>query len=148
MLGKLARWLRILGYDTLYFRKKEDEELLRLAEEEGRVLLTRDRSLAKNWQVPTLLLRSEESFEQLVEVVKRFKLKMHPLLALHRCPICNTSLCCVKKEDIKSGSIPEYVLQSYENFWYCEECKKYYWEGTHWTNIRKKLSALMQACKM
>ena len=140
MLGKLAKWLRILGYDTTYPAKGEDKKLIELAQREKRILLTRDRGLAKNWTVKTFLVKSETVDEQLEEVVYRFKLNTEKNL-LCRCPICNLCLIEIEKKKVE-GKVPVFVYKTYGEFWNCEGCGRFYWAGTHWENIREKVNRL------
>jgi hypothetical protein len=140
MLGKLAKWLRILGYDTIYYRTQNDYDLIELAQNDGRILLTRDIQLSRNWLVPTLLIKDEIIDEQLKQVIQRFNLKIGDGL-FSRCPKCNTLLVEIKKEKIKD-KIPEFVYQTYDEFWTCTTCNRYYWAGTHWMNIKEKVESL------
>lgn len=140
MLGKLAKWLRILGFDSIYGEKMNDEELVALASKEKRILLTKDRRLSRNWMVKTMFVKSNIVEEQLCEVIKRFGLEMETDL-LSRCPICNLPLVEVQKEDIRE-KIPQFVYNNYDEFWRCLGCGRYYWQGTHWENIRKRVAEL------
>ncbi len=140
MLGKLAKWLRILGYDTIYLRTQNDYDLIELAQNEGRILLTRDTQLSRNWIVPTLLIKDETIEEQLKQVIQRFNLEIENAL-FSRCPKCNTLLIEIKKEKIKD-KIPEFVHQTYNEFWICPTCNRYYWAGTHWMNIKAKVEKI------
>jgi hypothetical protein len=142
MLGKLAKWLRILGYDAVFLETNYDDELIELAMEEKRILLTRDQKLAKNFMVPTLLIKSEKVDEQLLQVVKRYGLEMEEHL-LTRCPKCNLPLKQIDKEDAREF-VPEMVYNSYEEFWMCSSCQRRYWSGTHWQNIKKKVSMIKE----
>lgn len=141
MLGKLAKWLRILGYDTLYVTYADcDKDLIELAEAEDRILLTRDTALARSWLVPTLLIKSEKIDEQIIQVSRRFNLDMEKYL-LSRCPKCNITLTPIKKEKIKD-KVPLLVYDTYKEFWRCKGCKRVYWTGTHWENIKKKIKSI------
>ncbi|MEW6618269.1 MAG: Mut7-C RNAse domain-containing protein [bacterium] len=140
MLGKLAKWLRILGYDTIYYRTQNDYDLIEIAQNEGRILLTRDSQLARNWIVPTLLIKDEIIDEQLKQVIQRFKIEIGCAL-FSRCPKCNTLLIEIDKEAIKD-KLPEFVYQTYNEFWSCPTCNRYYWQGSHWMNIKAKVENL------
>lgn len=146
MLGKLSKWLRILGYDTTYLNKGKDKELIELAHREGRILLTRDSYLAKNWIVKTLLIKSEMIDEQLEEVIDRFTLNTDKYL-LSRCPICNLGLIEVDREEVKD-KVPEFVYENYHKFWNCMHCGRFYWPGTHWESIQKKVNHLKRSRQM
>lgn len=140
MLGKLAKWLRIMGFDTAYYNSLSDQELIEIAEKEERVLITRDKNLSRCWVVSSLYIKSEDIEEQLKQVVRYFNLDIKETLG-KLCPLCNKVLKKIAKEEIRS-LVPELVCNSYQNFWQCQECSKVYWEGTHWENIKKKVKKL------
>jgi hypothetical protein len=142
MLGKLGKWLRILGYDTLYYNDKTDEELVDIADMEGRVLLTKDTELAHNFLVQTFLVRGNNPEEQLRQVVRRFELDLDEG-AMSRCPVCNAELKQVGKMSVKH-SVPRFVFESYEEFWRCGHCDKIYWTGTHWRNIKQRIEQIRE----
>ncbi len=129
MLGKLCRWLRIMGYDTI--TEGKDRKLKRLSTK--RTVLTRDRDLETR---NTVILESLDLDGQLEELVE--ELDMEPKPDRKRCPLCNGLLEEADKEGAE-GKVPEKVLRKQDRFWECEECGKYYWEGTHWKGIRKRL---------
>jgi uncharacterized protein with PIN domain len=139
MLGKLAKWLRLLGYDTAYDNVADDHELARLARAESRVLLTRDRDLASRRGLRTLLVGSEVLEEQVREVQEA--LGPPPALALSRCAACNTELEQVSPEDIASR-VPPYVVRTQTDFRRCPGCGRVYWPGTHVDGMQKRLEWL------
>jgi uncharacterized protein with PIN domain len=128
MLGKLARWLRLMGYDTAYDNAAGDPELARRARSEGRVLLTRDRELAGRRGLHTLLIRSDTLKEQLQEV--REALGPPPCPALSRCTVCNEALESVSPQEI-ADLVPAYVLRTQTVFRRCPGCGRVYWPGSH-----------------
>ncbi|HAV43578.1 TPA: hypothetical protein DCX15_06160 [bacterium] len=140
MLGRLAKWLRILGYDTAYLQEKTDKELIELARKEGRILLTRDRHLSREWLTPTLYIESQEIDDQLTQVVDRYHLDLEENLFC-RCPLCNHLLSPIDKEEVKEG-VPPFVYETYHQFFFCPDCHKTYWPGTHWENIKKKVEEI------
>lgn len=139
MLGSLAKWLRILGYDTLYFSHADDNELVRIARAEGRMLLTRDEELARRQGLNALLIESEQLKEQVRQVIAKLGPAGKELFS--RCPVCNTPLREVEKEEVK-GRVPPYVFLTHEHFSLCPHCDKIYWRGTHWTKMRKEIAQL------
>jgi uncharacterized protein with PIN domain len=157
MLGRLARWLRLLGHDTLYYPHIEDSRLLRIAREEDRILLTRDTGLVKVRGLKNfLLLEENDPFEQLKTVVTMFNLHpferfdksgeggaIPPLRIYTRCSLCNTLLEDVPKEQAKDH-VPDYVYKVSDSFRKCLHCDKYYWKGTHPDKLRKKLEEILQ----
>lgn len=128
MLGRLTKWLRLLGYDTAYENDATDHELARRARAEGRILLTRDRELAARRGLETLLIQSEQLEEQVEEV--REALGPPPDPSLARCSVCNGKLEDVSPGDV-ADRVPPYVLGAHSNFRRCAECGRVYWSGSH-----------------
>jgi len=142
MLGRLAKWLRILGYDTAYFSDITDEELVHRALQEKRVILTRDTHLIKRKLARRcLLIESDQVLEQLKQVMEEFKLKAPNREMLKRCLLCNTSLSTISKERVK-GRVPPYVYKTQRSFAYCSRCDRIYWRGTHIHRVFDRLSQL------
>ncbi len=150
MLGRLARWLRLIGYDTLYYPHIEDSRILRIAREEERTLLTRNTRLVKVRGLKDfLLLKENDSFEQLRSVILTFSLISHDTLGkslnmaeLSRCSLCNQVLDSVPREDAEMH-VPEYVFQTSESFKHCKNCGRFYWKGTHHDLLQKKLKEIL-----
>ena len=132
MLGKLAKWLRLLGYDTLYFRDSDDRDLARIARTSKRILLTRDVELTKRRGVPFYLVRHEHIEEQLREVFKHLHLEITDTFS--RCPECNHMLHVVEKETVRE-KIPPYVYQTHTRLSECPNCGRVYCRGSHWAHI-------------
>ena len=141
-VGRLAKWLRAMGYDTLYIPGMEDGELIRRALAEDRILLTRDtrilhRRVATSGQLKVVLLSHQALRPQLQEVIGTLGLKLsHPFM---RCLQCNTLLEEVPKERVEDR-VPPYVYRTQEEFMECPQCRKLYWRGTHWHNMRAELA--------
>lgn len=133
MLGKLARWLRILGYDIAYFRYLEDNKLLAIALLEKRILLTKDRALAALGREWAYYVKAETPLEQLLELKNTFGLTF-PLPP--RCPFCNVPLQDVPPEEAKKD-VPLFVSVSFHSFRRCPSCGKVFWPGTHWDKIQR-----------
>ncbi len=157
MLGKLARWLRLLGFDCSYERDIADAELVRRAIEQGRVILTRDRALPAEWWMPDIhVLQAERTFEQLREVVRCFGLS-GVVCPLTRCSECNQPLVRVVAA-LSSGNIadgrdlegsalkervPARILASREPLQECLVCKRVYWQGSHTRRIQRVVEELL-----
>ena len=139
MLGSLARWLRLMGYDTSYERDSTDTEILGRARLEGRILLTRDKKLAERAKGQGLYISVRDLDDQLRQVILEFGLTFDEDLS--RCTACNGELTVVSKEEASKG-VPDGALRSNELFYRCRSCGKYYWKGSHWKNIRKKMEEL------
>jgi uncharacterized protein with PIN domain len=139
MLGRLARWLRLLGYAAAYDRLADDHELARRARAEARVLLTRDRGLAARRGIQTLLIINENLEEQVRQVRQALGPPSGPLLS--RCPACNTPLAATTAESV-SERVPPYVLRKQTEFRVCPGCQRVYWPGTHVARIHAALASL------
>ena len=144
MLGKLARWLRILGYDTAYERDVSDEELIERVGHEKRWLLTRDRYLAQRRLVRDrlTLLRADRVQNQLQQLMW----ELHLDLTLDggtpcRCADCNITLEPIPKEKA-IARVPPFVAAEHAAFSHCPRCTRIYWPGTHWDRIRLQLDHL------
>lgn len=136
MLGKLARWLRALGYDTLYFRDAPDSRLLGIALRERRQLLTRDAALAARAGAVGLLVRTEELDAQLREVMEACGLASRAPLS--RCLECNGTLASRGRHEV-GDRVPPYTLATQREFWECEGCGRVFWAGTHARGILSRL---------
>lgn len=145
MLGSLAKWLRIFGFDTVYpDATMNDDIVLQIAKREKRLLISRDNELlirAKKALVPVLEIHTTDLTEQLQLVLKETTLDEEKILT--RCTLCNTPLHSIAKEAIKD-QIPEKVFQTRNEFWFCPSCSKYYWMGTHYENMREKINTLIK----
>lgn len=143
MLGKVARWLRLIGYDAEYARDTPDEELRARAVAEDRVLLTRDAACARAMADPpgVILLRSRDPDRQLEVLVQVLGLPVDESRILTRCSACNGALHAITKEAV-ADRVPEGVLASDPDFLHCAGCDRVYWEGTHVAAIRERVQAL------
>ena len=142
MLGKLTRWLRMLGYDVEYFNMLDDDELIEVAKSERRILLTRDLRLyqkAPTRGVEAFLIEGKTRYEKLAELAKRYSLRLEIDTANSRCPQCNSNIREVQKEQVLDR-IPQSTSRFYNDFWECINCGKIYWRGSHWKKIGKTLS--------
>ncbi len=138
MLGRLARWLRLYGYDTLY-GIEDDDEIIATAKRENRVILTKDIALARRAErlgVKAFLLHSnslEGQVEELMSLGVQFE-ELFPANA--RCPKCNGPIKAVPKEAVK-GRVPQRVYENYNEFYICENCGQIYWPGKQWREMLK-----------
>ena len=134
-LGKLATYLRLLGFDALYRNDYDDEELAQISSQEQRILLTQDRGLLKRSIVTYgYAVRSDHPEEQIVEVLERFELH-DAITPLQRCPQCNGALAIVEKATIED-QIPYYTRLYYDEFAQCQSCDQIYWKGAHYGRIQ------------
>jgi hypothetical protein len=149
MLGKLTRWLRMLGCDVKYQNDLDDDELIKIAAEENRVLLTRDAQLyrrASANNVQAYLVKCRTETEKLAEVTQQFHIKLEIDAAKSRCPKCNARLETVPKDEI-NDKIPQATSRLHNDFWKCVDCGQIYWHGSHWQKIIKKLQDAMSLVK-
>jgi len=145
-VGRLARWLRIAGFDTVFINDLDDNRLVRLALSEDRVLLTKDtqilkRRLATTGRLKVILIESEEVKAQLRQVVKALNLagKIKPFTL---CLECNQPLVPKDKEEVKD-LVPPYVLQTQTQYMECPACHRVYWRGTHWQRMSRELEKIV-----
>jgi len=139
-LGKLAKYLRFMGYDTLYFSHIEDDRLVELSLREDRLILTRDRELSLRKNTPVFYLEPIDLAKQLKVLADRFKITLKDD-AQRRCLLCNTVLQTVEKETI-GDEIPERVKAHFNFFQQCPDCHRIYWQGDHY---RKMMAFLHSA---
>jgi uncharacterized protein with PIN domain len=149
MLGSLAKWLRIMGFDTLYFRVIDDNELVKVAKQQGRMLLTRDIGICISKKTgQCLFIRSQDTMEQIREVLKALGTQPDKIISPQRCASCNGELLPVERNAV-FGEVPEYVFWNARSFLKCGDCGKVYWEGSHKIVIDAVIAALnkdMEAC--
>ncbi len=137
MLGKLSRWLRMMGHDTKYSTVLSDSELLDAAKKENRILLTRDFALYQQGAskgIKTYYVEGETEPKRLSELAARFGIPLDVDMNLSRCPKCNTALTSVPKKEI-AAKVEKNTFLHYDEFWQCPKCRAVYWQGAHWTKI-------------
>jgi len=137
-LGRLAKWMRILGFDTEYFQEENYSKLKILALRDERIILTRNTHLSRPRGIKLVQVKHDLLSEQLLDVSKELDLKSDKDLMFSRCTICNVALEPVEKEKVKD-KIPEYVFNTQSKFIQCPTCLRVYWSGTHWGNVEKTL---------
>jgi uncharacterized protein with PIN domain len=130
MLGRLAKGLRLLGFDVLYDRMLSDNEIIRLSLEQDRTILTRDTGLAARPLAACHLFISSDHIQEQIDQVLAFIPPQMDVRPLTRCTICNERLIPIKKEDLRDR-VPPYVHEKYSTFVQCAKCGRIYWQGTH-----------------
>ena len=143
-VGKLAKWLRVMGYDTLFPQECGDNELVRIALREGRVLVTRDsgislRRAVRLGQMRVVKIVHDDVRSQLKQLVRDLHLDIDK--GFCRCVLCNDPLRPLSVEQV-SQRVPPYVLRTQSAFMECPRCLRTYWRGTHWSNMMCELSRL------
>jgi len=140
MLGKLAKKLRLLGYDSLYSSSMDDNKILQLAKNENRILITKDVPLirkAKKKKIWNVQITSDDEIEQFLQIDKKESLGKCTVSGNNsRCPVCNGKLQYTEKNEV-SDKVPAGVLEHMKDFWKCTKCEKIYWEGTHIKNLQQ-----------
>lgn len=143
MLGRLARWLRILGYDVAYESSISDDDLISRSLHERRVILTMDRELSQRESAKNcLLIKSDDYREQLKHVINHYNIDCKSFI-FSRCFICNELLDYIEKEKIE-GKVPPYVYSTHNEFDFCPQCHRVYWSGTHRGKILDKLDEILR----
>ena len=145
-VGKLAKWLRIMGYDALFFNGSNDSNMIAIALAEGRVILTRDTQIVKrrvvtSGQLNVILIQSDKPELQMQQVIDALSLdcQLRPFVI---CLECNQPLLERSKEQVKD-LVPPYVFQTQSQYMECPACHRIYWRGTHWQAMTRKLEQYM-----
>ena len=141
MLGSLARWLRIAGYDSIYFKGLEDNRLLDETRGSSRIMLTRDRELyqrSKKLGLKSIYFESEDVKAQLSHLKRELGLELTATNS--RCPRCNGMLKKTPKANVQD-LIPTESFNVFDEFWVCGGCSRTYWKGSHWEKIRETLDS-------
>ncbi|MFQ5999589.1 MAG: Mut7-C RNAse domain-containing protein [Candidatus Bathyarchaeia archaeon] len=147
MLGKLTRWLRMLGQDVEYSRSVDDKKLVEIAKKEHRTILTRDLKLyqqAMMQGVNAVLVEASTGPKKLADLARRFNFKLEVDVTVSRCPKCNTKIKHVPK-DMVIDRVPKTTSTYYNEFWECPGCGQVYWQGAHWKRIEKTLEEAKKA---
>ena len=141
MVGKLAKWLRLLGYDTVYMPEVSPTRVKREACRQGRILLTRRTCFLHQKDVPRFVfIRADRFREQLKQVCTDLQLRVSSSL-LRRCSVCNRELETIERERVQDR-VPAYVWQTQATFFSCRKCRRVYWNATHRERIIEELQHL------
>lgn len=143
-LGKLARYMRMLGFDTLYRNDYDDPALAEISADERRILLSCDRMLLMRKQVSYgYFVRNRSPRQQLLEILRRYQL-YHAIKPFSRCINCNGSTHSVSKQSIQSKLLTK-TKKYYKDFYQCDSCKKIYWKGSHYQQMMKLIDQVKSA---
>ena len=148
MLGKLATWLRLTGHDAFYSTKMHDDELIQIALQQNRVLLTSDALLsrrAKEAGLEVMLVRGTVD-EEVASVFLKYGIKPEADPSKSRCTKCNGVLTHVADDEKQSirGLVPDQTYNYYTEFWFCEYCKSVFFQGGQWANIEEYMDRIAQ----
>jgi uncharacterized protein with PIN domain len=141
MLGKLTRWLRLLGHDVEYANDIDDKKLMNIAQKEKRILLTQDLELfqqATARGIDAFLVEGRTETERLACMTEKYRFPLEIDIAISRCPKCNAGIKPVSKSEA-AEKIPKTTFTYYSEFWGCIKCGQIYWRGAHWKRITKTL---------
>jgi len=141
-LGRLAKWLRILGIDAGYFSEENTSSLIIQALKDDRMILTRNHRIPQARGMKVVLINSERIKEQITEALGALGIKPDLKMMFTRCIICNEELVYIEKEKIRER-VPEYVFNTQKDFINCPKCNRIYWQGTHWGNVTKTLEEII-----
>lgn len=140
-LGRLAAYLRMLGFDTLYRNDYDDPELAETSANEHRILLTCDRRLLMRKQITHgYFVRERQPKQQLLEILNRFDL-YNNLQPFTRCMYCNGTTQPVNKQEIEAQLLPK-TIKYYDEFYQCETCNKIYWKGSHYLKMKEMIKEI------
>lgn len=139
-LGRLARLLRLLGFDTLYRNDFSKRELVAIAQTQNRFLLSRDAAFATNPFIRFVWIEKEEAVVQAQQVIRQLQLQKQ-FQTISRCIACNGNLEAVEKADILE-QLEGNTISYYDAFWQCTDCCRIYWKGSHYERMQKLLTQL------
>jgi len=147
-VGRLAKRLRMMGYDAVFINGLDDDELIRIALRESRILLTKDhgimrRRIVSSGKVKALLIPEGDIRKQLRQVIKAFNLESQSR-PFSRCLECNEPLHMRAKENIRD-LVPPYVFSTQDSYKQCPKCGRVYWRGTHWERMHRELQGMRKS---
>jgi uncharacterized protein with PIN domain len=147
MLGKLAKELRMLGYDTVYCQGGDAYQLIKSAREEGRVILTRNtKLLPKRPEDRIVQITEDEPSLQVKELIQKGYISLKEEGLFSRCLLCNILLAEIQREEAQ-GKVPDFILYQQKDFFRCPRCLRIYWAGSHLDHMRKWVEALFESTK-
>ncbi len=147
MLGKLAKELRMLGYDTLYYRGENGYPLIKLARDEGRVILTRSSKLAPRRPEDRIIrITADKPSSQVRELIQAGAIHIREEIFFSRCLQCNVPIHEIPREEAE-GKVPDFILYQQKEFFQCPACSKIYWRGSHQDHMKKRIEQLRQPNK-
>jgi len=145
MLGNIAKKLRLMGYDSMYFSDINDDELIQVAKKDERIIISRDEDLIRKsikYGIKSILTKNSTEIEQFRDIIKKTNLKIIKINGDRaRCPNCNSKTQSIDKKNILQ-KIPTKVLEYNDRFWECKSCNQIFWEGTHIKNLQKFVGEL------
>ena len=147
MLGKLAKELRMLGHDTIYYQGDDLHQLIHMARHDGRVILTRNTKLIpRNPEDRIFKVTEDNPHNQLRQLIEKGPVPLVAEKFFCRCLLCNVLLDQIPREKAE-GNVPDFVFHQQKEFFQCPQCRRIYWPGTHQKNMQKLLEGLLGSTK-
>ena len=147
MLGKLAKGLRMLGYDTIYYRGEDAHQMIQWARQEGRVILTRNSKLIpKRPEDRIIRVTGDNPLLQLKELIQKGHISLDAETLLSRCLLCNVLIHEIPRGEAE-GKVPDFIFYHHNSFYKCPQCMRIYWQGSHQKNMQKRVEELRISTK-
>ncbi|NHI91911.1 MAG: hypothetical protein EAX96_05370 [Candidatus Lokiarchaeota archaeon] len=149
MFGKLARFLRLFGYDALYSNEFEDDEILKIAKEQNRILLTKDKILTQRAEkngIDTLYINKKNIAERIALIKQKYDIKL-TIIPNSRCPLCNSEIEKIEDKELIKNEVFPSTFKNFNDFWKCTNCSKIYYIGEHWKKFEDLLKEVYQNMK-
>jgi hypothetical protein len=140
-LGRLAKWLRICGFDAEYFTENKPGAAIVAALKSDRMILTRNHHMPLGRGIAIMQIHAELVQEQLVEVCRNLGISPSASEFFSRCTVCNEPLQPIEKSGVKD-KVPQYVFETQDKYFSCSKCKRIYWQGTHWQSVAAALRSV------
>ena len=141
-LGKLVKELRMLGYDTLYYRGQDPHELIQIGRQEQRIILTRNvRLTARGVDGHIILIKEDKPLSQLKELLNQGIVALDEKTFFSRCLLCNSLLDEIGREEAE-GEVPDFVFYQQKEFYRCHQCHRIYWPGSHQERMKQRFKEL------
>ena len=145
MLGKLAKQLRMLGYDALYYRGEDVYPLIRLGRQEGRVIVTRNTKVIPRRPEDVILrITEDEPLLQFKELIQKTNIEIDEGKVFSRCLLCNVLLDPIPQKEVE-GKVPDFIFHQYIKFFQCPQCERIYWPGSHPENMQRRIRELFHS---
>jgi hypothetical protein len=139
-LGRLAKWLRICGFDAKYCTESKTGTVMIAALKEDRMILTRNHRMPLGRGIAIMQVRADSVKDQLIEVCRSLNISPLSSELFSRCTVCNELLQTIDKSCVKD-TVPVYVFETQDKYFSCPKCKRIYWQGTHWQSVVRALSS-------
>ncbi len=145
MLGKLAKELRMMGYDTIYYRGQDIYPMIQLARQESRVILTRNTKLVpKKLEDRIIRVTEDNPLLQLKELIQKGHISLNADNLFSRCLLCNVLIDEIPREEAE-GKVPDFIFYQQKAFYRCSQCGRIYWQGSHQGNMKKRVEELFRS---